>query len=130
MNTIIGDIIRHMTPDRAYEDYYAQLQSVVSKVLAHIRDFSSLFSLVRLKPCSHVMFTFASNIMNRHMATSGCALTLNVCVLKKRWQRLRKNANVDVIYEWIFKPNLAIQHCYGTRKTGNLNVHISRREVQ
>ena len=53
-----------MTPDRAYEDYYAQLQSVVSKVLAHIRDFSALFSLVRLKSCSHLTSAFASNVMN------------------------------------------------------------------
>ena len=43
--------------------------------------------------------------------------------------KIKENANVDVIYEWIFKPNLAIQDCYGTGKTGNLNVHISRLET-
>ncbi len=46
VNTIVGDIIKHMTPDRAYEDFYPQLQSVVSKVLVHIREFSQLFSMV------------------------------------------------------------------------------------
>ncbi|CAL1536882.1 unnamed protein product [Lymnaea stagnalis] len=45
INIFLGDIIKHMTPDRAYEDFYPQLQSVVSKVLAHQHDFSLLFSL-------------------------------------------------------------------------------------
>ena len=35
-----------MTPDRAFEDYYSQLQSVVTKILAHMHDFSVLFSIV------------------------------------------------------------------------------------
>ena len=35
-----------MTPDRAFEDYYPQLQSVVTKIMCHVTDFSMLFSLV------------------------------------------------------------------------------------
>ena len=50
MNTTLADIIKHMTPDRAFEDYYPQLQSVVSKILAHMHDFSLLFSLVSMTP--------------------------------------------------------------------------------
>ena len=46
VNKILADIIKHMTPDRAFEDYYSQLQSVISKILAHIHDFSLLFSIV------------------------------------------------------------------------------------
>ena len=46
VNTILGDVIKHMTPDRAYEDYYPQLQAIVTKVMAHMHDFSLLFSLV------------------------------------------------------------------------------------
>ena len=46
MNTILADIIKHMTPDRAFEDFYPQLQSVVSKIMVHMHDFSLLFSLV------------------------------------------------------------------------------------
>lgn len=46
VNKILADIIKHMTPDRAFEDYYSQLQSVVTKILAHIHDFSLLFSIV------------------------------------------------------------------------------------
>lgn len=48
MNKILADIIKHMTPDRAFEDFYPQLQSVVTKILAHIHDFSVLFSIVSL----------------------------------------------------------------------------------
>ncbi|XP_005101203.1 VPS35 endosomal protein sorting factor-like [Aplysia californica] len=50
INTFIGDIIKHMTPDRAYEEFYPQLQSVVSKILAHQHDFSLLFSLEKFLP--------------------------------------------------------------------------------
>ena len=48
INKILADIIKHMTPDRAFEEFYSQLQSVVSKILAHLHDFSMLFSIVSL----------------------------------------------------------------------------------
>ncbi|XP_059139678.1 VPS35 endosomal protein-sorting factor-like [Physella acuta] len=50
INTFLGDIIKHMTPDRAYEDFYPQLQSIVCKILAHQHDFSLLFSLEKFLP--------------------------------------------------------------------------------
>ncbi|XP_064636614.1 VPS35 endosomal protein-sorting factor-like [Lineus longissimus] len=50
VNTVLADIIKHMSPDRAFEDHYPQLQSVVSKVLAHIHDFSALFALDKFLP--------------------------------------------------------------------------------
>jgi len=50
LNTILGDILKHMTPDRAFEDYYAQLQSVMSKILAHLHNFSDLFSMDKFLP--------------------------------------------------------------------------------
>ncbi|XP_061175069.1 VPS35 endosomal protein-sorting factor-like [Saccostrea echinata] len=50
VNKILADIIKHMTPDRAFEDYYPQLQSVVTKILAHLHDFSVLFSIEKFLP--------------------------------------------------------------------------------
>ncbi|KAK3583633.1 hypothetical protein CHS0354_039460 [Potamilus streckersoni] len=50
INTILNDIIKHMTPDRAFEDFYPQLQSIVSKILSHVHDFSMLFSLDKFLP--------------------------------------------------------------------------------
>ncbi|XP_069124492.1 VPS35 endosomal protein-sorting factor-like [Argopecten irradians] len=50
VNTILADIIKHMTPDRAFEDFYPQLQSVVAKVVTHIHNFSTLFSLNKFLP--------------------------------------------------------------------------------
>uniref|UniRef100_A0A3Q2YTV6 VPS35 endosomal protein-sorting factor-like n=1 Tax=Hippocampus comes TaxID=109280 RepID=A0A3Q2YTV6_HIPCM len=50
VNTVLADIIKHMTPDRAFEDAYAQLQSVIRKILAHFHDFSVLFSMERFLP--------------------------------------------------------------------------------
>uniref|UniRef100_A0A665UVT5 VPS35 endosomal protein-sorting factor-like n=1 Tax=Echeneis naucrates TaxID=173247 RepID=A0A665UVT5_ECHNA len=47
VNTILADIIKHMTPDRAFEDAYPQLQSVIRKILNYFHDFSVLFSMER-----------------------------------------------------------------------------------
>lgn len=45
LNTFLADIIKHMTPDRAYEDHYPQLQGIVSKILLHKKDLAELFGL-------------------------------------------------------------------------------------
>ncbi|XP_071508661.1 VPS35 endosomal protein-sorting factor-like [Diadema antillarum] len=50
VNTILGDIIKHMTPDRAFEQHYPQLQSVMSKVLAHMHNFAVLFVMDKFLP--------------------------------------------------------------------------------
>ncbi|XP_061562437.1 VPS35 endosomal protein-sorting factor-like isoform X2 [Phycodurus eques] len=50
VHTVLADIIKHMTPDRAFEDAYAQLQSVIRKILAHFYDFAVLFSMERFLP--------------------------------------------------------------------------------
>ncbi|KAG9477033.1 hypothetical protein GDO78_002428 [Eleutherodactylus coqui] len=50
VNTILADVIKHMTPDRAFEDAYPQLQSVITKVIAHFHDFSVLFSVEKFLP--------------------------------------------------------------------------------
>ena len=46
MNTVLGDILKHMTPDRVFEDFYHQLQSIISKVVAQLEDYSVIFSMV------------------------------------------------------------------------------------
>lgn len=72
VNTILADIIKHMTPDRAFEDAYPQvsssfahtvhlhlnlcitqslvfqLQSTIRKILEYFQNFSVLFSIVSL----------------------------------------------------------------------------------
>lgn len=50
VNTVLADIIKHMTPDRAFEDAYPQLQSVIRKILTYFHDFSLLFSMERFLP--------------------------------------------------------------------------------
>ncbi|KAM4697629.1 VPS35 endosomal protein-sorting factor-like [Rhinophrynus dorsalis] len=50
VNTILADVIKHMTPDRAFEDAYPQLQSVITKVIAHFQDFAVLFSVEKFLP--------------------------------------------------------------------------------
>ncbi|XP_048026479.1 LOW QUALITY PROTEIN: VPS35 endosomal protein-sorting factor-like [Megalobrama amblycephala] len=50
VNTVLADIIKHMTPDRAFEDAYPQLQSVINKILTYFHDFSVLFSMEKFLP--------------------------------------------------------------------------------
>ncbi len=56
-----------MTPDRAYEDFYPQLQSVVAKILVHMKDFSTLFSMVSLWKHKYAQMSNNCNIMLYHM---------------------------------------------------------------
>jgi hypothetical protein len=46
VNTIIGDIIKHLTPDRVFEEYYPKLHAIMIKLLATIEDFPALFAMV------------------------------------------------------------------------------------
>lgn len=50
VNTLLGDIIKHMTPDRVFENHYPQLQSVIDRALSHIHDFAVLFSMDKFLP--------------------------------------------------------------------------------
>uniref|UniRef100_A0A669QT39 VPS35 endosomal protein-sorting factor-like n=1 Tax=Phasianus colchicus TaxID=9054 RepID=A0A669QT39_PHACC len=50
VNTVLADVIKHMTPDRAFEDAYPQLQSIIQKVITYISDFSLLFSVEKFLP--------------------------------------------------------------------------------
>ncbi|XP_059682181.1 VPS35 endosomal protein-sorting factor-like isoform X4 [Gavia stellata] len=50
VNTVLADVIKHMTPDRAFEDAYPQLQSIIHKVITYIYDFSLLFSVEKFLP--------------------------------------------------------------------------------
>uniref|UniRef100_A0A673HVJ0 VPS35 endosomal protein-sorting factor-like n=1 Tax=Sinocyclocheilus rhinocerous TaxID=307959 RepID=A0A673HVJ0_9TELE len=50
VNTVLADIIKHITPDRAFEDAYPQLQSVIKKILTYFHDFSGLFSMEKFLP--------------------------------------------------------------------------------
>ncbi|PKK24513.1 hypothetical protein A306_00008881 [Columba livia] len=50
VSTVLADVIKHMTPDRAFEDAYPQLQSIIEKVITYIHDFSLLFSVEKFLP--------------------------------------------------------------------------------
>jgi hypothetical protein len=43
---MLGDLIKHLAPDRAFEDYYGRLHGIMIKILANIEDFPSLFAMV------------------------------------------------------------------------------------
>ena len=44
---MLGDIVKHLTPDRTFEEYYGKLHGIMSKLLTIVDDFPSLFAMVR-----------------------------------------------------------------------------------
>lgn len=44
---MLADIMKHVLPDRAFEEFYPQLHNVVRKILPYTTDFSTLFTMVR-----------------------------------------------------------------------------------
>ncbi|XP_042336793.1 VPS35 endosomal protein-sorting factor-like isoform X2 [Sceloporus undulatus] len=50
VNTVLADVIKHMTPDRAFEEAYPQLQSIIQTVITYFHDFAVLFSLEKFLP--------------------------------------------------------------------------------
>ncbi|KAK6625056.1 hypothetical protein RUM43_005347 [Polyplax serrata] len=50
INIFLGDIIKHMSPDRAYEKHYPQLQTIITKVVQGTSDFENLFSMDKFLP--------------------------------------------------------------------------------
>ncbi|XP_008195313.1 VPS35 endosomal protein-sorting factor-like [Tribolium castaneum] len=50
LNTILGDIIDHIAPDRSYEQYYNQLKNVVENIVLNIQDFEALLVMDNFLP--------------------------------------------------------------------------------
>jgi len=46
MNTVLSDIIKHLLPDRAFEEFYPNLLTIMAKILDHVHNYALLFSLV------------------------------------------------------------------------------------
>ncbi|CAF3518945.1 unnamed protein product [Adineta steineri] len=50
LNTMLGDVVKHLTPDRAFEEYYGKLHGIMVKLLNNIEDFASLFAMDKILP--------------------------------------------------------------------------------
>ncbi|CAI8033056.1 VPS35 endosomal protein-sorting factor-like [Geodia barretti] len=50
VNTLLDDIIKHMTPGRVFENHYPELVSIINRILAHMTDFHVLFSMDKFLP--------------------------------------------------------------------------------
>ena len=78
INTLLGDIVKHVQTDRIFEHFYPQLQSIISKVLIYITDFNMLFSMdkfmqffnlfqkdtIKLEVCKSITHGFLRNNVN------------------------------------------------------------------
>jgi len=50
VNTLLGNIIKHMQPERAFEHHYPQLLSILSKVISESKDFKEAFTMDNFLP--------------------------------------------------------------------------------
>ncbi|XP_046425183.1 VPS35 endosomal protein-sorting factor-like [Neodiprion virginianus] len=50
VNFILGEIISHLIPNRAFEQHYSQMQTIVDKVVAHTQDYESLLTMENFLP--------------------------------------------------------------------------------
>lgn len=45
VNAILGDILRHLTPDRAFQKFYPELLNILKGILSNVTDFIEIFSM-------------------------------------------------------------------------------------
>lgn len=50
INTLMGEILAHMNPNRAFENYYEDLQSIVYKIVNHSKSFEGLMTTDNFLP--------------------------------------------------------------------------------
>lgn len=43
---MLGDVVKHLTPDRVFEEYYGKLHGIMMKLITNVEDFASLFAMV------------------------------------------------------------------------------------
>lgn len=48
INFILNDLLSHLTPNRAFENFYPELQSIIDKIAINVADFEGLMAMVRL----------------------------------------------------------------------------------
>ena len=46
VNTVLGEVIKHVTPDRSFERLYSELVVALEKVLAHIQSVPQVLYMV------------------------------------------------------------------------------------
>ncbi|CAH1102339.1 unnamed protein product [Psylliodes chrysocephalus] len=50
LNTVLGDIIEHMSPNRSFEKHYSVLKLIISKVVSQFQDFEMLLIMDNFLP--------------------------------------------------------------------------------
>lgn len=51
-----------MTPDRAFEQHYSQLVSIINKIIPYFSDYTTLFSMVSSSEVFIFIFMCLSNV--------------------------------------------------------------------
>ncbi|KAF5301140.1 hypothetical protein FQR65_LT08970 [Abscondita terminalis] len=72
VNIIIGDIVSHLSPNRAYEQYYNKLKCIVMSIISHMQDFEALLAMDNFLP---LIDLFQQEAVKMEV----CKLILNAC---------------------------------------------------
>ncbi|UYV82102.1 C16orf62 [Cordylochernes scorpioides] len=76
VNTFLDDIIRHLTPDRAFEHHYPELVRILEQMLSHSRNLSALLTMDRFLP-------FLNLLQKEPVRTEGCKMVLEAFARKQ-----------------------------------------------
>ncbi|XP_055636101.1 VPS35 endosomal protein sorting factor-like [Toxorhynchites rutilus septentrionalis] len=77
VNALMGDILYHMTPNRAYERHYHELQVIIDKIASNTQDVHGVLALDNFLPMldlfqkESVKLDVCKNILTNYRATSG-----------------------------------------------------------
>ncbi|XP_075221178.1 VPS35 endosomal protein-sorting factor-like isoform X2 [Lycorma delicatula] len=81
VNAFLGDVIQHVTPNRAYEQFYPQLQTIIENIISNTSDFESLFIMDKFLPLidlfhgEFVKVNVCKSIMTDYMSRGNLQLT-------------------------------------------------------
>ncbi|KYQ47400.1 UPF0505 protein C16orf62 like protein, partial [Trachymyrmex zeteki] len=76
LNLFFGKIIDRLRPNKAFENYYPQLQNIIEKIVAHTQDFESLLAMYYKR-------THYSYFIHRILKHSICYKLFDVCCVNR-----------------------------------------------
>lgn len=83
LNKFLGDILNHIIPKRGFEEHYAELQSIVDKILEDTTDFVGLLTMENFLPLidlfqkESVRTRVCKNILEKYMQSSTSESEIN-----------------------------------------------------
>ena len=101
VNTILADIIKHMTPDRAFEDAYPQVTSSSAHTYVHLKRNLVVLTLsldLQLQSAIRKILEYFHNFSVLFSMVSPSLLPIIRCFLFKGWFPKQSSVSFDLSY--------------------------------